>query len=37
MEYIARFLEGTSNLGITLHSKCDQCFRVYADADFSDS
>ena len=35
IEYITRYLEGTANLGITLHPKQDQCSRVYANDDFS--
>ena len=34
LEYIARYLKGTADLGITLHPKHDEGFRGYADADF---
>ena len=37
IEHIARYLKGTADLGITLHPKQDQGFRVYADADFADN
>ena len=33
--YMARYLKGTVDLGITLHPKQDQGFRLYADAVFS--
>ena len=34
LKYITRYLKGTAALGITLHPKQDQGFRVYGDADF---
>ena len=35
VEYIARYLKGTSEVGMLFHSKKNEPFRAYADANFA--